>query len=73
MLAQPKLLTWAAAKARILNQLQYSSTIHEDSPHLSHRISSLTSRIPQFPLFSSRVNNVFYFKNKIRMIILGIN
>ena len=56
MLAQPKLLSWPAAKARIINQLQYTSTIHDESPHLSHRISSLTSKIPQFPLFSSRVS-----------------
>jgi hypothetical protein len=60
MLAQPKLLSWASAKARILNQLQYTSTIHEESPHVTKRISSLTSRIPQSPLFSSRVNDIFF-------------
>jgi hypothetical protein len=59
MLAQPKLLSWAAAKARILNQLQYTATIHEDSLHNSRRISTLTSRVPQFPLFSSRVKSFF--------------
>jgi hypothetical protein len=65
MLAQPKLLSWPAAKSRIINQLQYTSRIDEESPHLSHRISSLTSRVPQFPLFSSRVRVVFLYKTKI--------
>ena len=55
MLAQPKLLSWSSAKTRILNQLHYTSTIHED-PSLSSRRLSINSQIPSYPLFSSRVN-----------------
>ncbi|CAF5049007.1 unnamed protein product, partial [Rotaria magnacalcarata] len=61
MLAQPKLLSWSAAKSRIINQLQYTSKIHEESPHHLRRSSSLQSKIPQFPLFSSRSLTQFQF------------
>jgi hypothetical protein len=60
MLAQPKLLSWSSAKTRIVNHLYYTSTIHENSPYLSRRTSSVSSRIVPFPLFSSRVNDCFF-------------
>ena len=67
MLAQPKLLSWSSAKARILNQLHCTATIHEDSPYLSRRTSSISSRIVSFPLFSSRVNSYsFFFWDQIK-------
>ncbi|CAF4622067.1 unnamed protein product [Rotaria sp. Silwood1] len=66
MLAQPKLLSWSSAKARILNQLHSTATIHEESPHLSRRISSLGSKIPLFPLFSSRSLTKFPFDTRLQ-------
>ena len=61
MLAQPKLLSWSSTKSRILNQLQYTSKIQQESPSTSSRIFPLTSRIPQFPLFSSHVRADHYW------------
>ena len=58
MLAQPKLLTWSATKSRIFNQLQYTAKLQQETPSNSSRIFSLTSRVPQFPLFSSHVSMV---------------
>ncbi|CAF4515317.1 unnamed protein product [Rotaria sp. Silwood2] len=65
MLAQPKLLSWSSAKARILNQLHSTATIHDESVHRLRRIS-LTSRIPQFPLFSSRSLTKIPFDTRLR-------
>lgn len=59
MLAQPKLLSWSASKGRIINQLEYTSKLHDESPHVSHRNSSLLPKVPQYPLFSSRVRILF--------------
>lgn len=51
MLAQPKLLSWAAAKTRVINQLHYTANTHDES-----RRTSLAPKIPQVPLFASRVS-----------------
>ena len=56
MLAQPKLFSWATAKNRVLNQLYYTSTFHEDRPDISRRRLSIAPQIPLYPLFSTRVN-----------------
>ncbi|CAF0980083.1 unnamed protein product [Rotaria sordida] len=66
MLAQPKLLSWSSAKARILNQLHCTATIHEESLHLSRRTSTLASKVPQFPLFSSRPLTKFKFDTHLQ-------
>ncbi|CAF0778709.1 unnamed protein product [Adineta steineri] len=63
MLAQPKLLTWSAAKTRIINRLNYSATIHEEA---SPKISTLASRIPQISLFSSRSLTKFQFDTHLQ-------
>ncbi|UJR31151.1 hypothetical protein I4U23_018658 [Adineta vaga] len=61
MLHQPKLLSWSAAKTRIINQLQYTYKTSEESSR-----SPLTSRIPQFPLFSSRSLTKFHFDTHLQ-------
>ncbi len=61
MLAQPKLLSWSSAKTRIINQLYYTSTIHEESAYISRRTFSISTQIHSYPLFSSRVNDFFSF------------
>ncbi|CAF1143690.1 unnamed protein product [Adineta ricciae] len=62
MLHQPKLLSWSAAKTRIINQIQYTAKSHEEPPLRS----SLGSRIPQFPLFSSRSLTKFQFDTHLQ-------
>lgn len=61
MLGQPKLLSWSSAKSRILNQLEWMTRIHDGSSFGGRRTSSITSKIPQTPLFSSRVSISFLF------------
>lgn len=59
MLAQPKLFSWATAKNRIVNQLYYSSTFHEDHHELAQRRFSILPQLRPYPLFTCRVNQSF--------------
>ena len=59
MLAQPKLFSWTTAKNRIINQLYYTSTFHEDPPEISQRRFSIIPQLRPYPLFTCRVKNYF--------------
>lgn len=56
MLAQPKLFSWSTAKNRILNQLHYTATSHEDRLETFRRGFAIAPAIPLYPLFYTRVN-----------------